>query len=117
MAQRRNRKYGGYDLLYEQTKPPHEQRENHLRWFRRKEESRYHTRASGGPQKGLASMSEIMLTSKCVAKMINVHPDTLRNWRKAGKGPRYLKEAPNNPQSIVRYPEKWVQQWQQERMV
>lgn len=68
-------------------------------------------------KKGLASMSEIMLTSKCVAKRIGVHPDTLRHWRKAGKGPRYMKADPNTAQSIVRYPEKWVQQWQQERMV
>ena len=54
MAQRKNRKYGGFDLLYEQNKPPHEQRENHLRWFRRKEESRYHNRASGGSKKGIS---------------------------------------------------------------
>ncbi len=54
MAQRKNRKLGGYDLLYEQNKPPHEQRENHLRWFRSREESRYHNRASGGSRKGIS---------------------------------------------------------------
>ena len=53
MGQRKNRKYGGFDLLYEQNKLPHEQRENQLRWFRRREESRYHTCASGGSQKGV----------------------------------------------------------------
>ena len=62
-------------------------------------------------------MSEIMLTSKCVAKRINIHPDTLRHWRRKNKGPRYLKEDPNNPQSPVRYPEKWLDQWQREKMV
>ena len=103
-------------MLYEQNKPPHEQRENHLRWFRRKEESRYHTRASGGPQKGLASMSDEMLTTKCLAKQANVHPVTVRKWRAKDEGLRYLKKGPI-AQGLVRYPLKWVIQWEQEKMV
>ena len=54
MGQRKNRNYGGFELLYEQNKLPQEQRENQLRWFRSREESRYHTCASGGSQKGVS---------------------------------------------------------------
>ena len=62
-------------------------------------------------------MSEIMLTTKCVAKRLNISHHTLKIWRTKGKGPRYLKEDPESPQSTVRYPEKWVEQWQKERMI
>tara|TARA_Y100000385_G_C12658537_1_gene452703 strand:+ start:170 stop:496 length:327 start_codon:yes stop_codon:yes gene_type:complete len=53
MAQRKNRKLGGFDLLYQQNKPPHKQRGNHERWFRIKETESFH-RANGGRRKGIS---------------------------------------------------------------
>ena len=67
-------------------------------------------------KKGLASMSDEMLTTKCLAKRANVHPVTVRKWRAKGEGPRYLKKGPT-AQGLVRYPLKWVIQWEQEQMV
>jgi len=61
-------------------------------------------------------MEDKMLTSKCLAKRINVHPVTVRNWRAKGKGPRYMKNGPQ-AQGLVRYPLKWVLQWEKENMV
>ena len=61
-------------------------------------------------------MSDKMLTTKCLAKRANVHPVTVRKWRAKGEGPRYLKKGPT-AQGLVRYPLKWVIQWEQEQMV
>ena len=61
-------------------------------------------------------MEDKMLMSKCLAKRVGVHPVTVRNWRAKGKGLRYMKNDPT-AQGLVRYPLKWVLQWEQENMV
>jgi predicted DNA-binding transcriptional regulator AlpA len=48
-----------------------------------------------------------LLKDADVAKMLGIKPDTLRIWRLAGKGPKFLKIGTHN----VRYRRETVEAW------
>jgi predicted DNA-binding transcriptional regulator AlpA len=55
-------------------------------------------------------MSNELLTPPQVAKLLQVHPATLANWRHQGKGPAYVRLG-NGPRKMVRYPSQAVDAW------
>jgi excisionase family DNA binding protein len=47
-----------------------------------------------------------LLTTEEVARLLRVHPATMRRWRLDGVGPRYLKVG-----SVYRYPARDLERW------
>lgn len=54
-----------------------------------------------------------MLTTTDLAERLGLRPQTLRRWRWAGKGPRFVKLGPNR-QGKVRYREADINTWLEE---
>jgi hypothetical protein len=54
------------------------------------------------------------LTQEDLSERLNVPVETLRDWRRDGKGPDYIKgEGGSN--ATVRYPLAWVEEWELSR--
>ena len=55
-----------------------------------------------------------LISSKQAAKLLGISPKTLKSWRSAGKGPRFLKLG-SAPQAAVRYDRAEIEAWLAER--
>lgn len=47
------------------------------------------------------------LDTKTLAKILELHPDTLRRWRREGRGPRYVPIG----RRVIRYTLEAVDEW------
>lgn len=53
------------------------------------------------------------LTTEELADRLRIDPETVRDWRKDGRGPAYIKDG----QKFVRYPLAAVEAWEKSRLV
>jgi predicted site-specific integrase-resolvase len=64
---------------------------------------------------GGISMSEqlkpILVTTKDAARLLGLSPQTLRNWRNAGKGPRFVHVSTGKSPALYPYDElvRWAE--------
>lgn len=52
------------------------------------------------------------LTTEELAERLGMAPETLRDWRKYGRGPSYIKEG-----RAIRYPLAEIEAWELSRLV
>jgi hypothetical protein len=52
-------------------------------------------------------LAQIVVSERVAAEAIGCHPDTLRNWRRAGIGPPWIRMGPR----AIRYPVKDLRAW------
>lgn len=55
-----------------------------------------------------------MYTQEYVAKFLTVSVKTLELWRRKNKGPKFIRLC--GPNSSVRYPEDWFNEYLEERL-
>lgn len=53
------------------------------------------------------------LTTEELAERLDLEPQTVRDWRKQGRGPAYIKDG----EKFVRYPVAEVEAWEKSRLV
>ncbi|MCL6424352.1 helix-turn-helix domain-containing protein [Brachybacterium sp. JHP9] len=54
----------------------------------------------------------LTIDTETAAELIGVAPKTLRSWRSAARGPRFIREG-----RIVRYREQDIERWLESRVV
>lgn len=57
-----------------------------------------------------SNLTPLLLTNEEAAKLLNMSPRTLANWRLKGLGPRYT-HITDNPKSPVRYRHRDILDW------
>lgn len=46
-----------------------------------------------------------------------VSVETLREWRRLGRGPKYIRGESDGDKATILYPEKWVEEWEESFLV
>ncbi len=52
-----------------------------------------------------------LLSEKQAARVLSIHPGTLRLWRRNGEGPPWIDLAPHRKRPVVRYRADELQRW------
>jgi len=53
------------------------------------------------------------LTGAELAERLGMSEGHLANWRSQGKGPDYIRGEATGTSALIRYPEAWVEEWEE----
>lgn len=57
------------------------------------------------------------LTADELAGRLHMSAETLRDWRRQGRGPDYIRDEGAGDKAFIRYPVAWVEEWEKSRRI